>query len=76
MDELVGREEEDLSFVWEAVKQLPEKYREAVHLLYQEGYSTGEIAKILGRKEATVRSDLMRARTQLRNILKEAYDFE
>ena len=75
-EELVGKEEQDLVFVWEAVKQLPEKYREAVHLFYQEGYSTGEIAKILGRKEATVRSDLMRARTQLRNILKEAYDFE
>ena len=75
-EELVGREEQDLSFVWEAVKQLPVKYREVVHLFYQEGYSTGEIAKILDRKEATVRSDLLRARTQLKNILKEAYDFE
>ena len=75
-EELVGREEQDLAFVWEAVKQLPVKYREAVHLFYQEGYSTGEIAKILDRKEATVRSDLMRARAQLKNILKEAYDFE
>ena len=76
MDELVGSEEEDLAFVWDAVKQLPVKYREAVHLFYQEGYTTGEIAGILGRKEATVRSDLMRARTQLKKILKEAYDFE
>ena len=75
-EELVGREEQDLAFVWEAVKQLPVKYREVVHLFYQEGYSTGEIAKILDRKEATVRSDLLRARTQLKNILKEAYDFE
>ena len=75
-EELVGREEQDLAFVWEAVKQLPVKYREVVHLFYQEGYSTGEISKILDRKEATVRSDLLRARTQLKNILKEAYDFE
>ena len=75
-EELVGKEEQDLAFVWEAVKQLPVKYREVVHLFYQEGYSTGEIAKILDRKEATVRSDLLRARTQLKNILKEAYDFE
>ena len=76
MDELVGSEEQDLAFVWDAVKQLPVKYREAVHLFYQEGYTTGEIAGILGRKEATVRSDLMRARAQLKKILKEAYDFE
>ncbi len=76
MEELAGCEEEDLSFVWEAVKQLPEKYREVVHLFYQEGYSTGDIANILRRNESTVRSDLNRARKQLKNILKEAYDFE
>ncbi len=76
MEELVAEEREDLAFVWEAVKQLPEKYREAVHLFYQEGYSTAEIAKILNRKETTVRSDLSRGREKLKEILKEAYDFE
>lgn len=75
-DELVAEEREDLSFVWEAVKALPERQREAVHLFYQEGYATGEIAAILGRKESTVRSDLRRGRERLREILKEAYDFE
>ena len=74
--ELVSKDEEDLAFVWEAVKKLPEKYREVVHLFYQEGYSTAEAAGILGRKESTVRSDLLRARKQLKIILKEAYDFE
>jgi RNA polymerase sigma-70 factor (ECF subfamily) len=75
-EELVSGEESDLAFVWDAVKSLPEKYREVVHLFYQEGYQTGEIARILDRKEATVRSDLARARTKLKEILKEAYDFE
>ena len=75
-DELVGREEEDLAFVWDAVKKLPEKYREVVHLFYQEGFSTREIAAILDRNEATVRSDLKRGREQLKSILKEEYDFE
>ena len=74
-EELVGEEREDLSFVWEAVKSLPEKYRETVHLFYQEGYTTAEIASILGRNEATVRSHLARGREQLKSILKEAYDF-
>ena len=67
---------EDLSFVWEAVRELPVRQREAVHLFYGEGYATGEIAELLGRKEATVRSDLHRARLGLREILREGYDFE
>lgn len=75
-DELVEKEREDLSFVWEAVQSLPIKYREVIHLYYEEGYQTAQIAKILNRKEATVRSDLRRGREKLRTILKEAYDFE
>ena len=69
-------EEDDLSFVWEAVKKLPDNQREVIHLFYQEGYKTAEIADILGRKEATIRSDLKRARDKLKEILKEANDFE
>ena len=75
-EELVSQEKEDLNFVWEAVKQLPENNREVIHLFYQEGYSTKEIAGILKRRESTVRSDLKRGRERLKKILKEAYDFE
>ena len=75
-EELVAEEREDLSFVWEAVKALPEHQREAVHLFYHEGCSTAEIASVLGRREATVRSDLRRGREKLKEVLKEAYDFE
>lgn len=73
---LVAKERQDLSFVWEAVKQLPANYQAAIHLFYYEGCSTAEIARILDRKESSVRSDLRRGREQLKNILKEAYDFE
>ena len=75
-EELVAEEREDLSFVWSAVKELPEKYREVIHLFYHEGYATADIAKILRRNEATVRSHLARGREQLKRILKESYDFE
>lgn len=75
-DELVSEEREDLSFVWEAVKSLPANYREAVHLFYHEGYSTKQIAEILGKNEATVRSDLHRGREKLKILLMEEYDFE
>lgn len=74
-EELAAEEKPDLSFVWEAVKELPESQREAIHLFYEEGYQTAEIADILRRKEATVRSDLKRAREKLKVILKEVYDF-
>lgn len=74
-EELVAEEREDLSFVWEAVKALPVHQREAVHLFYHEGYTTAEIGRLLGRREATVRSDLRRGREKLKEVLKEAYDF-
>lgn len=73
---LAAEERPDLSFVWEAVKALPVKYREVLHLYHYEGYPTAEIARLLGRKEATVRSDLHRGRARLKDVLKEAYDFE
>lgn len=75
-EELTAEGREDLSFVWDAVRQLPENCREAVHLFYYEGLSTKQIASVLQRKESTVRSDLHRGREQLKTILKEAYDFE
>ena len=75
-NELVAENREDLSFVWQAVRDLPDKYREAIHLFYHEGCSTRQIAQILQRSEATVRSDLHRGRQLLREILKEAYDFD
>lgn len=75
-EDLIAEEREDLSFVWEAVKSLPGTSREVLHLFYYEGLPTAAIAGILGRKEATVRSDLMRGRERLRKLLKEEYDFE
>lgn len=74
-DELVAEEQNDLSFVWEAVKNLPEAERAVIHLFYQEGYATAQIAGILNEKEATVRSHLRRGRAKLKEILKEEYDF-
>ncbi|WP_418370850.1 sigma factor-like helix-turn-helix DNA-binding protein [Agathobaculum sp.] len=66
----------NLAFVWDAVRALPSKYREPIHLFYHEGYSTAEIARILGQKESTVRSLLHRGRSMLKETLKEAYDFD
>ena len=54
----------------EAILSLPANQRAAVHLFYYEGYSSEEIAAILGQRPGTVRSHLSRARESLRNYLK------
>lgn len=54
-----------------ALAQLPSKYRAVIHLYYYEGYDTEETARILGRRPATVRAQLTRARQTLARLLKE-----
>ena len=60
----------DTGEVAEAVMALPANQRAVVHLFYYEGYSTQEIANILGQRPGTVRSHLGRARESLRQTLK------
>ena len=62
--------------VFQAVMTLGEKYRVVVYMYYYEGYSTPEIADVIGKNETTIRSLLHRARNKLKDMLKEDYDFE
>lgn len=55
----------------ETVKMLPEKYRVVIHLFYYEELSVEEIGHVLKRKPSTVRTQLTRARSLLKEILKE-----
>lgn len=63
-----GIPEESLHLL-DAVSRLPVKYREVIHLFYYEDATTAQIARLLGRREATVRSELFRARKLLRKEL-------
>ena len=56
----------------EAMQGLSPEQRTVVHLHYFEGFSTGEIAQMLGMRSATVRSHLHRARIAMRNVLEDA----
>ena len=56
----------------EELFSLPPEDRAVIHLHYYEGYSTGEIARMLGLRPGTVRSRLSRAREKLRKLLAEA----
>ena len=61
----------EASAVAEALAALPPGDRTLLHLSYYEGYRTEEIARLLGRNGATVRSQLTRARQKLGRLLKE-----
>ncbi len=73
MDELPFAEPED-SGLFEAVMGLLEKYRTVIHLFYYEEYTVEEIAHILRRPGGTVKSQLNRGRTLLKNILQEGWN--
>ena len=53
-----------------AVATLPEAQRSAILLRDYEGYSYQEIGDITGQSEAQVKTNIFRARTALRNIIK------
>ena len=67
--ESISFETEQESGLFEAVMDLPEKYRVVLHLFYYEDYSIREIGKILRRTENTVKSQLSRGRA----LLKESF---
>ena len=69
--EFLSTEDDTDNSVYNAVMQLPEKYRTAVHLFYYEGYSVEEIGKMTETNPSTVKSHLHRAREALRKVLKE-----
>lgn len=56
----------EVSDTLEKVMALPPKLKTAIYMYYYEGYSTGEIAEILGKKESTVRSYLHNGRKLLK----------
>jgi RNA polymerase sigma-70 factor (ECF subfamily) len=57
--------------VLDAIEKLPDRERQALLLSAIDDLSTAEIAIVLGKSESTVRSLLFRARTRLRERLRE-----
>ena len=73
IEDLAFEEPED-SRLFEAVMRLPEKYRTVIHLFYYEDYAVEEISGILRRPAGTVKSQLNRGRTLLKNMLQEDWN--
>ena len=62
--------------VLDAVRTLPENYRNSVYLHYYEGYTAAEIGRMMKVPTNTVLSWLRRARAQLHTMLKEEIEDE
>lgn len=69
--EKVSREEAD-THILEALMAVPERFRLVLTLHYVEGYTTAEIAKMIGRTPSAVKMRLQKGR----KLLEEAYGKE
>ncbi len=67
---------EEKQLLYQAVLDLPAIYKDVVILFYYHDMPTGQIAKILGIPEVTVRTRLMRARNRLETALKGRFKDE
>lgn len=57
--------------LYEAVMDLPGKYRLPLYLYYYEGYAVNEVGELLGLKSSTVQTRLARGREKLKHMLTE-----
>lgn len=73
---IVPIEDEENKEIVALVLELPIKYRSVIYLYYFENYSTAEVANILGRNEATIRTQLKRARELIKNKMIGGPEFD
>lgn len=66
---LVSTSHDPNGHIWEAVASLPASQRAAVALHYHDGYSTADIAEVLGTSVTAVTTNLYKARKRLAKLL-------
>lgn len=69
-----SRIEMDVKSIHQAMEQLPDGYRVIFSLYALEGYDHSEIAGILGISESTSKSQYLRAKQKIRDILNKNHD--
>ena len=57
--------------LYQAVMDLPGKYRLPLYLYYYEGYAVDEVGEIMGLNPSTVQTRLARGREKLKKMLTE-----
>lgn len=79
IDELSDKpvfDNQEQSDLFDAVMNLPKKYRIVVYMYYYEDYSVDEISKMLGANSSTIRTQLSRARSRLKEQLQGVWTDE
>ena len=71
-EDVVSFDRDDYDWLWEELKKLKQTYHTVLELYYFQGFSTKEIATILGISHSKVKIDLMRGRKALKMNLKKA----
>jgi len=74
--DLQSEERVETDEVFQAVMDLPEKYKTVVYLYYYEGYTGAEIAGILNKPKSTIRNHLRVARVFLKERLGDDFHDE
>lgn len=72
--QMASMEEPLLDETLQAILTLPDRYKTSLYLYYYEGFSTGEIARMLRRPASTIRNHLKEARAMLKHIIMEEND--
>jgi len=70
-DYQMGTKEVDINRIKEAIRSLPDGYRIVLSLYLIEGYDHDEISQILNISNSSSRTQLLRAKNKLRELLKE-----
>jgi RNA polymerase sigma-70 factor (ECF subfamily) len=72
--DLPGRHPGESWEINDLLRTLPDRLRQPVMLHYLAGFSIHDVSQMLGRPEGTIKSDLHRARVQLRHQLDPSHD--
>lgn len=76
LDENLNFEKQEESDIFSVVCDLPENYQTVIYLFYYEGYKVKEIAKILKKREGTIKTWLSRSREMLRKKIEGGFEDE
>ncbi len=76
LDENISFETKEENDIFSIVCELPKNYKTVIYLFYYEGYKVSEIAKILKKREGTIKTWLLRARQTLKNKIEGGFEDE
>ena len=62
-------QQEDIRRIWDALRHLTDDQQQVISLRFIAGYSTAEVAKVMGKNEGAIRALQYRALASLRRLL-------